>query len=431
MSAHPTYGARLPLTIGFLALLLLVAGLGVWSVRTQIAGAIIASGQIVVENNRQVVQHAEGGIVSQIAARDGDRVAAGDLLVELDDSLLRSDLAVAELQLIELRARRARLAAERDEAQSITFPQDLLAQESDAAREQIEGQRVLFEARKETFEKEQSQIGERILQTGNQINGAEAQLAAIAIQEDLTREELAVQEDALSRGLTQSGRVSQLRRDAARLAGEIGQLTSDIACFKGQIASSEIEAVRVQNQRREAAISELRDIQFRALEFIEQRASLLKRMDRLNIRAPAAGVIYGTTVFAENAVVQSAEPLMYVIPQDLPLIVNARVEAIHIDQVHVGQTATLRFSAFNQRLTPEVTGTVASISADVLQDEVTGVAYYRVDLVPLAEELPKLTGQDLLPGMPVEAYLRTNDRTPLSYLTKPLTDYFGRAFRES
>lgn len=431
MSDRPTYSARLPLFVGFTALVLLVGGIGLWSVRTHIAGAIIANGMIVVENNRQVVQHAEGGIVGRIAARDGDRVAAGDLLIQLDDSLLRSELAVAELQLIELRARRARLEAERDDAGTVTFPEDLLAQEGAAAKAQIEGQRVLFAARKETFEKELGQIGERILQTGNQIEGAEAQLAALAVQEELASEELGVQEDALSRGLTQSTRVSALRREAARLQGEIGQLRSDIARFRGEIAGLEIERVRLENSRREEAISQLRDIEFRELELTEQRRSLLKRLDRLDIRAPVAGVVYGSTVFAQNAVVQPAEPLMYVIPQDQPLIVNARVPAIHIDQVHVGQSATLRFSAFNQRLTPQVTGQVIAVSADVFQDEVTGLNYYRVDVMPLAEELPKLEGQDLLPGMPVEAYLRTADRTPLSYLTKPLTDYFGRAFRES
>ena len=431
MTHRPTYSARMPLAIGFVALALLIGGVGWWSVRTQIAGAIIASGMIVVENNRQVVQHAEGGIVGEIAARDGDRVEAGALLVELDDTLLRSELSVAEVQLIELGARRARLEAERDEADTVVFPTNLASLDAEAAREQIEGQRVLFHARKETFEKELSQIGERSLQTGNQIAGIEAQLAALAIQEDLASEELKVQEDALARGLTQAARVSTLRREAARLQGEIGQLRADIARFRGEIAGFEIERVRLKNARREAAISELRDIQFRELELGEQRQSLLKRLDRLDIRAPVAGIVYGTAVFAKNAVVQPAEPLMYIIPQDQPLIVNARVEAIHIDQVHVGQAATLRFSAFNQRLTPEVTGTVLDVSADVFQDEVTGMTYYRVDLAPLAEELPKLEDQDLLPGMPVEAYLRTEDRTPLSYLTKPLTDYFGRAFRES
>lgn len=431
MTDRPVYSARLPLTIGFLALALLVGGLGYWSVRTQIAGAIVAEGMIVVENNRQVVQHAEGGIVGQIAVRDGDRVAAGGLLIELDDTLLRSELAVVELQLIELRARRARLEAERDQADRISFPPDLLASESEAAAEQIEGQRLLFDARKETFEKEASQIVERILQTGNQIAGAEAQLAASREQESLTREELVGLEDLFARGLTQSSRVSPLRREAARLAGEIGELTSDIARFKGEVASLEIEVVRLENARREEAISELRDIQFRRLELDEQRASLLKRLDRLDIRSPVEGIVYGSTVFAQNAVVRAAEPLMYVIPQDQPLIVNARVEAIHIDQVSIGQPATLRFSAFNQRLTPEVTGTVIDVSADVFEDDLTGLVYYRVDLVPLTEELPKLEDQNLLPGMPVEAFLRTDYRTPLSYLTKPLTDYFERAFRES
>jgi HlyD family secretion protein len=431
MGDRPTYSATRPLIIGFTALLLLVAGIGYWSVRTQIAGAIIANGMIVVENNRQVVQHAEGGIVGQIAARDGDSVAAGDLLIELDDSLLLSDLAVAKLQLFELRVRRARLEAERDEAESITFSADLLALDEEAARNQIEGQRLLFAARKKTLEKAQSQITERILQTGNQIKGTEAQLAALATQEELTLQELTIQEDALSRGLTQSGRVSQLRREAARLAGEIGKLTSDIARFKGEIAGFEIEQVRLQNKRREVAIDDLRDIQFRELELTEQRVSLLKRLERLEIRAPVAGVVYGATVFARNAVVLPAEPLMYVIPQDQPLIVSARVPSNHIDQVYVGQTATLRFTAFNQRLTPEVTGTVTFVSADVFEDDATGVTYYRVKVVPLIEELPELEAWNLLPGMPVEAYLRTDDRTPLSYLTKPLTDYFGRAFRES
>lgn len=431
MKTRPKYSAVLPLGVGFTALALLIGGIGYWSVRTEIAGAIIASGMIVVENNRQVVQHAEGGIIGVIAARDGDRVESGDLLVELDDTFIRSELAVAELQLIELRARRARLEAERDEADEIVFPADLVRLDKEAARDQIEGQRVLFLARKETFEKELSQIRERALQTENQIEGTEAQLAALAVQEELASEELFVQEDALSRGLTQAARVSTLRREAARLQGEIGQLRADTARFRGEIAGFEIERVRLQNARREAAISELRDIQFRELELSEQRQSLLKRLDRLDIRAPVAGIVYGSTIFAQNAVIQPAEALMYVIPQDQPLIVNARVEAIHIDQVHIGQTATLRFSAFNQRLTPEVTGTVLDVSADVFRDDATGMSYYSVHLAPLAKELPKLEDQALVPGMPVEVYLRTDDRTPLSYLTKPLTDYFGRAFRES
>lgn len=431
MSERPTYSARLPLVLGFSALVLLVGVLGVWSVNTEIEGAIIADGVVVVENNRQIVQHAEGGIVGRILVRDGNVVDAGDLLIELDDTLLRSELAVAELRLIELQARRARLEAERDEAPSIRFPEALLAHTGAAAADQVEGQRVLFAARKETFGKELRQLAEQILQTGNQIEGTEAQLSALIIQEELAREELDVQESALERGLVQSQRVSALRREVAGLSGEIGKLRADIARFKGEVASLEIERVKLENSRREEAITELRDIQFRELELVEERNSLRKRLDRLDIRAPVSGIVYGSTVFAENAVIQPAEALMYVIPQDQPLVVNARVEAIHIDQVYVGQTASLRFPTFNQRITPEVAGLVTAVSADILQDEMTGATYYKVDLIPNPEELLKLRDQALLPGMPVETFLRTDRRTPLSYLTKPFTDYFGRSFRES
>ncbi len=429
MSDAPRYSARLPLVVGITALALLIGGLGFWSVRTQIAGAIISQGLIVVENNRQIVQHAEGGVVGEIAARDGDVVEAGALLVRLDDTLLRSELSVAELQLIELRARRARLEAERDGADSIDFPDDLADLGKQDAAEQIEGQRALFAARSVSLEKEQSQIAERIKQTGNRIEGANAQLNALAIQEELITTELIDQESLFERGLVQAQRVSTLRREAARLAGEIGQLTADVAQLRGEIAAFEIENLRLETSRRESAIVELRDIQFRELELAEQRRSLLERLSRLDIRAPVGGIVYGSSVFGQNAVVQPAEPLMYVVPQDQPLIVSAKVDSIHIDQVHVGQSATLRFTAFNQRLTPEVTGQVIAVSADVFQDEVTGLTYYKVDLIPLEEELPKLESQELLPGMPVEAYLRTDDRTPISYLTKPLTDYFGRAMR--
>ena len=432
MSERPVYSARLPLFIGFLALGLLVGGIGVWSVRTQIAGAVIASGMIVVESNRQVVQHAEGGVVGQILARDGDHVEAGALLIQLDGTLLQSEHSVVETQLVEIRARRARLEAERDKKGVIVFPETLLARaKSDPeVAEQIEGQRNLFAARNTSMVKELGQIDERIMQTTNQIQGADAQLTALAIQEELIGQELEDQETLLEKGLVQVQRVSALRREAARLQGEIGRLTADVAQFKGQIAAFEIEKLRLGDARREEAIVTLRDIQFRELELSEQLVGLNERLSRLEVRAPVSGIVYGTTVFAVKSVVQSAEPLMYVIPQDQPLVVAARVEAIHVDQIHVGQEATLRFTAFNQRLTPEITGQVTDVSADVFQDEVTGLNFYRVELIPLSSEFSKLEDQELLPGMPVEAYLKTADRTPLSYLTKPVTDYFERALRE-
>lgn len=429
MSETREFSAHVPMLIGCLALGLLIGGAGVWSVHTQIAGAIIARGTVVVENNRQVVQHGEGGVIGAIAARDGDRVAAGAVLIRLDDTFLRSELAVAEVQLVELQARRARLEAERDGAEWPQFSPPV-GEKADG-KAQVAGQLKLFQARQTSLQKEANQIAERIAQAGNQIDGVEAQLNALQIQERLVTDELAEAVSALEKGLIQKQRVTVLRREAAQLAGQIGELTSDVARLRGEMAELEIGRLNLWDRRREEAIVELRDIEFRELELAEQRRGLLERLSRLDVRAPVAGIVHGSTVFAQNAVIQPAEPLMYVIPQDQPLIVTAQVDAIHIDQVHVGQIATLRFPAFNQRLTPEVTGQVTAISADVLQDQATGVSYYRVEVIPQPEDLPKLQGQDLLPGMPVEAYLRTEDRTPLSYLTKPLTDYFGRAFRES
>ncbi len=431
MVQRPKYSARLPLFVGFFALVLLVGGVGVWSVRTEIAGAIIASGTIVVENNRQVVQHAEGGVVGSIEARDGDPVKAGDLLVRLDDTLLLSELAVAELQAIELGARRARLQAERDGADVIAFSDALLQKTSEAAAEQIEGQRKLFLARRVSFQTERKQIGEQIKQTGNQIVGAEAQLSAFSIQERLINEELTDQEALFEKGLVQAQRLSSLRREAARLAGEIGRLNADVAQFKGQIAAFEIERLKLETTLQENAISELRDTQFRELELNEQMRALNERLDRLDIRAPVAGIVYGSTVFGQQAILQPAEPIMYVIPQDQPLVIAANVDAIHVDQIHVGQVAAVRFSAFNQRTTPELFGRVTSVSADTFRDEITGANYYRVELMPSEGEMAKLEDLEVLPGMPVEAFLKTDQRTPLSYLTKPLTDYFGRAMRES
>ena len=427
----PNYSGRFPLFVGCSALIVLLLGIGVWSVRTEIAGAIIASGTIVVENNRQVIQHAEGGVVGEILARDGDPISEGDLLLRLDGTILESELALAELQLIELRARKARLQAERDEASDIIFPNDLLALNTDAATEQIEGQRKLFEARRNSLETERKQIAEQIKQIHNQIEGAEAQQAALSVEEELVGNELRDQESLLERGLVQNQRVSTLRRDAAQITGQIGMLNANAAQFRGQIAALEIELLRLVTSRQENAITELRDIQFNELELTEQHRTLLERMSRLDVRAPVGGIVYGSSVFAEKAVVQSAEPLMYVIPQDQPLIISTRVEAIHVDQVHMGQEATLKFSAFNQRTTPELNGSVISVSADVFEDENTGMSYYRVDVEPLDDELAKLDELEILPGMPVEAFIKTDDRTPLSYLTKPLTDYFGRALRGS
>lgn len=427
------WSARVPIIVGSLALIVLVGVIGVWSVRTTLSGAVVASGMIVVESNRQVVQHPEGGVVGEIAARNGDTVEVGQTLIRFDDTILRSELAILDTQLIELQARKARLEAESRGAETIGFPAELLrsAETNPEAAAQVRGQEELFTARSGTLSQQVQQLDEQILQIENEIAGTTAQLTALGTQEELIQGELEDQQSLFDRGLVPVGRVIELRREAARLAGEIGKLTSDIARLRGQIAAIEIEKLRLAATRREEAIVTLRDIQFREIELSERRLGLEERLSRLDVRAPVSGVIYGQQVFAVQSVVQPGAPIMYIIPQDQPLLVQARVESVHIDQIRPGQEAVLRFTAFDQRRTPEVIGHVLAISADVLVDDRTGANFYEVQLLPMDEEVAKLEGQVLLPGMPVEAFIRTDDRTPISYLTKPLTDYFNRAFRES
>ncbi|HEC71211.1 MAG TPA: HlyD family type I secretion periplasmic adaptor subunit [Roseobacter sp.] len=421
----------MPLAIGFAALVILVGVFGFWSINARIAGAVIASGVIQLENNRQVVQHPQGGVVGEILAKDGDTVTAGNVVMRLDDTLLRSELAIVEGQLLEIGARKARLEAERDGMESMQVSDDLIvaALQSDEAQNMIDGQQRLFEARLESLLRESDQIAEQIAQGQNQVDGTTAQLAAFKTQESLVQKELQDSQTLLEKGLTQATRVSVLQREQARLLGEVGSLTATIAQLRGQIAALDIQQLKLTTARREEANTILSDLQYREIELTERRLSLHETLSRMEIRSPVSGVIYGSKIFALQAVVSPADPIMYVIPQDQPLVISARINAIDIDQVYVGQDAALRFSAFEQRHTPEIAGQVARISADVFTDETTGQSFYQAELFPNDGELVKLGEQKLLPGMPVDTFIRTAERSPLSYLAKPLTDYFVKAFR--
>ena len=406
--------------------------MGVWSVRARIAGAVVSSGMIQVESNRQVVEHPEGGVVGEILAKDGDVVAAGDVVLRLDNKFLLSSLKVVESQLFEIRARMARLEAERDGRDGLLISNELMQEAAlnPEVQEMIDGQQRLFEARRESLQREADQIGEQILQANNQIEGTEAQLTAYVEQEVLVGEELANSQRLLDQGLIEASRVSTLQRERARLLGEIGNLTATVARLRGEVAALEIQDLKLTSLRREDAITTLRDLEPQEIELAERLLSGNETLSRMEVRSPVSGIVHGSRVFAEQSVISAAEPIMYVIPQDQPLIVSSRVESIHVDQVYVGQEVSLRFTAFDQRRTPEINGHVSRLSPDVFTDEVTGLSYYQAELLPADGELEKLGDQQLVPGMPVEAFIRTGDRSPLSYLTKPLADYFNKAFRE-
>ncbi|MDV7145554.1 HlyD family type I secretion periplasmic adaptor subunit [Tropicimonas sp. TH_r6] len=426
--------ARFHLIFGLLTVLVLVGGFGFWSVTARISGAIVASGRIEVDQNRQVVQHLDGGIVDQVLVEEGDRMEAGEPLIVLDDSELRSELAIVESQLFELMARVGRLMAERDGAADIVFAEEVRKQaavQQDVA-ELIQGQTRLFEARRMTLEKEAEQLARRREQIDSQIEGIDAQSAALADQLALIEMELKDQQSLLDKGLAQASRVLALQREQSELLGSIGELTASRAQALGRVTEIDIEVLKLETGRREEAITRLRDLQAQLFGLQEQRRSLLKRLDRLEVVAPTSGVVYGMTINTPRSIIRPADPVAYIVPQDRPLVIAARIEPIHIDEVHVGQPVRLRFSAFDSRQTPELDGQVVQVSADAFSDDRTAESYYLAEIAPSLEALQTLgPDREILPGMPVEAYIRTGDRSPLAYLLKPFTDYLYKAFRES
>jgi HlyD family secretion protein len=425
--------ARTSVIVGSVTAALLVLGFGVWSVASEIAGAVVASGQIEVSQNRQVVQHPDGGVVAEIAVKEAQPVKAGDLLIRLDGALVKSELAIVEGQLFEVMARSARLEAERNDAAAPEFSGELaeLAKTRPEVADLIEGQRSLFTARRESVLKQSEQLQKRAAQIGSQIEGVDAQVAALSQQLDLIEQELTDQRTLLEKGLAQSSRVLALEREASRLQGSVGELQASRAQAEGRATEVELEVLRLAAVRREEANTQLRDIGARVLELAERRRSLSEQIARLEIRAPVSGTVLGLAVSTPQSVIRPAEPLLYLIPQDRPLIITAQVQTIDVDQVFVGQKVRLMFPAFSARTTPELNGHVVTVSADVLVDERAQMAYYKAEIALDPGEIDRLEGLTLIPGMPVETFIQTGARSPMAYLLKPFTDYFAAAFRES
>jgi len=294
----------------------------------------------------------------------------------------------------------------------------------------IKGERTLFKARRDSLRQEARLLREQNKQIDQRIAGIDAQLRALETQADLVGEELRDQQRLLANQLTQVARVNELKREEANLLGQVGRLEAQMAELRGQAASNEISLLQLDTRRREEALSTLRDLQFREIELTERKLDLVDTLSRLDIRAPVSGLVYNLQVFAEQSVVRSADPLLYIIPQDQALVVSARVESLNVNDIYVGQEAALRFPGFDQKKTPELFGQVTKVSADVVQDEATGMNYYAAEIMPYQTELAKLGDERLLPGMPVEAFIQTGERSPIAYLAEPMLGFFNRAFRE-
>ncbi len=418
--------------IGLLTILALFGGFGGWAFVADLGGAIVASGRIEVDRNRQIVQHPYGGQVAEILVDEGEVVTADQVLIRLDGAELKSRFSVVEGQLAETIARRNRLEAERDGAEQITFDDYLTNNPSPEITALLEGQSRLFEARRDTIATQIEQYRRRGEQIAEQIKGIEAQQTSLTHQLELIEQELVDQQSLLDRGLAQASRVLALQREKANLEGQSGELAASKAQAEGRITELELGILNVQSTRREEAISELRDLQPTELELRENHQTLATQLEKLDIRAGVAGVVYGLQVYSTSAVIEPAQPLLYIVPQDRPLIITARIQPRDIDQIRDGQDVTLRFSAFNQRQTPELYGTVVNVSGDAFEDQASGMSFFRTEIALNDGEVDRLPdGITLVPGMPVEAFIRTSDRTPAEFLLKPLTDFFARAWRET
>ncbi|MCA0920205.1 HlyD family type I secretion periplasmic adaptor subunit [Pseudooceanicola nanhaiensis] len=418
--------------VGTLAVGVLVFGLGAWAVGTNIDGAVLAPGRVIVDRNRQAVQHLDGGIVADVLIKEGDRVEAGDVLIRLDPRLVQSELAVTESQLYEIMARRGRLEAERDDAQGVSFDPVLL--EVAATRPEVAalvgGQERLFEARMDNLRQSIVQYEAQRSQLEKQITGIDAQRESITEQLELTKSETEVQQGLLDRGLAQGSRVLNLRREGARLTGMMGQAIAQRAQAEERIAEIRIEILRSRSQLREDAITTLRDMNVSEVQTHQRRETLLTQLERMEIRAPVSGVVYGLAVNGPQSVIRPAQPLLFIVPQDRPLVIEAEVNPINISDVHLDQDVILRLRAVDQRMMPDLHGRVTRLSPDAFTDEQSRRSYYRAEIELPKAELAKLPAHQLvLPGLPVDAFIRTGLHSPLAYLTAPLTQYFDTAMR--
>lgn len=397
---------------------------------TQIRGAVIAPGAVVVLGKPKSVQHLDGGVVEEIRVADGDRVGAGDVIMRLDPTLLRANLEIYRNRLAEAASRRARLTAEVAAAETIAFdPPRTLLQGADIAAQEA-AQTQLFDTRRAVQAGRRAQLEEKIVQFGNQITGVEGLMASKRDQLALTEEELEKMGGLADKGLALDSQLIALKRTQADLLGQIAEHQSELARINNSIRDTELEILRSEAEFREKAVAELAEAVNGVEELTQQILSTEKQLERVDIRAPVDGLVHELQVVTIGGVVAAGATIVQIVPVNEGLEFETRVDPVSIDQVFIGQRAKVTLSAFNQRTTPELWGAVKSMSPTSIVDEATGASFFRVLVGVTPEELAKLDGLELVPGMPADAFLQTGERSVLSYLIRPLTDHLNRAFRE-
>ena len=431
-SASTLKSLRFYQVLGLTGLLVVFGSIGAWAAMTSIRGAVIASGIVVVEGNSKKVQHRDGGIVAEIRVKDGDYVEAGDVLVRLDETETRAQLAIIESALDEFEAKRARLHAERDGASEIRFPSELEARRDEAAvAELLHGQERLFESQKAVLGGREEQLNQRIDQIEEEIAGVSAQATSTGEQSRLIGAELQSLQPLVADGFVALTRVRGLEREQARLLGDIGQREAEIARAKARIGETRLEIIELADDARSTTLKELSEAESRIAELQERQVEAETKLSRTSLRAPLAGVVHELAIHTIGGVAAPGETIMSIVPQGANLKVEARVRTQDVDQIFVGQSAIVRFTAFNQRTTMQSMAEVVHVSADASQTAENAPPSFAVRLRLPPEEIEKLGDLKLKPGMPADVFIQTDARTPLSYLLQPLTDQFARTFRES
>ena len=420
---------RRRLLMGLVLTALLVGGLGGWGAVASISSAVIAPGLIVVDGHGKKVQHPTGGVIGEILVKGGSKVEAGEVVIRLDPTQTRAALGVVTSQQVQLEGRRARLAAERDQAKAVTFAKGYIESSAEAA-DIAQSEQRLYAARISAKEGQKSQLAERIGQFRKEIEGLQSQLLAKETEVKLVTEEYERVNDMYKKQLTPITRVLTAERDVTRLQGEQGALVSNVAKAKGQISETEVQIISLDQTMQSESMKELREVEARLAELAERRNAAQDQLDRIDIKAPRSGVVHELQVHTVGGVIQPAETLMTIIPSDDKLAVEVRIAPTDIDQVTIGQKATLRFSAFNQRTTPEFIGEIQQIAGDLTKEPQTGVSYYVARIAISEEHQDDVRALKLVPGMPVETFVETGSRTAISYLFKPFSDQISRAFRE-
>lgn len=433
MDSEQSLSNRFWISFGIGVVILIFGVGGYWSAATKISGAIIANGRIGVESNVKTVQHLEGGVVSEFFVANGDMVTAGDTLLLLDATGIEANVNILRTRIGELLAHRARLETELEGTEAIIFPSEVLERlGAQNGKRLLSRTTAMFDLRNENRRGQIAIMEQEILQLGEQISGLRAQMNSQSQQAKLLEQAIRRKKAAFDQGIVSQDAMDQLQSSHLQVVGRVGELRSAIGSVSSAIAKVRLQIIQVDVKMRESSESELHDVLSKIDELREEERALEERLRRAVVTAPVSGIVHEFGVYTVGSVIPpNGQPIMQIIPQSDPMIVEAKISVSDVDQVHVGQTASVVLSAFDSNRTPILSATVTSISPAPLVDEVSGIPFFEVRLMIPENELALLDGdQKLLLGMPAEVFIQTEERTPLNYLAKPIMDQFFRAFKE-